>query len=232
MKTVKLASTGLPRHAADRGEQARARRSATSELEEKVMELARKSGIGAQFGGKYFALDARVIRLPRHGASLPGRDRRLLLGRSQHQGPDRPRRALARGARAQPRPVHSRPQYRDGLDAEHGVPIDLNRPMKEILAELTKYPVSTPLKLTGTIVVAPRHRPRQDQGTARPRRGNARVPEGPSGLLRRPGQDPRGHALRLVRPDHGRPHGQLRRPLPVARRLDGHDRQGEPLDRP
>ena len=70
MKTVKLASAGyldkLPTQGNKLGQAFR-----DPELEEKVMELARKSGIGAQFGGKYFALDARVIRLPRHGASCP-----------------------------------------------------------------------------------------------------------------------------------------------------------------
>ena len=107
MKTVKLASTGyldrLPTEGNRLGQAFR-----DPELEAKVMEIARKSGIGAQFGGKYFALDARVIRLPRHGASCPVGHRRLLLGRPQHQGEDRPRGHLARGAGTRSRHDSSR----------------------------------------------------------------------------------------------------------------------------
>ena len=102
---------------------------------------------------------------------------------------------------------------------EHGVKIDLNQPMKEILAELSKHPVSTPLLLTGTIVVGARHRARQVQGAPRRRQAASRVPEEPPDLLRRPGQDPGRQALRLLRPDHRRPDGLLRRPAPGQRRL-------------
>jgi fumarate hydratase class I len=151
MKTVKLASTGYLDTLPDEGNRL-GQAFRDHQLEAKVMELARKSGIGAQFGGKYFALDARVIRLPRHGASCPigigvscSADRNI-KARIDRQGiwleelERDPARFIA-------------PQYRAGLDVEHGVRIDLNRPMNEILAELSKYPISTPLKLTGTIVV-------------------------------------------------------------------------------
>jgi fumarate hydratase, class I len=152
LKTVKLASTGyldtLPTEGNRLGQAFRD--PATEEL---VMELARKSGIGAQFGGKYFALDARVVRLPRHGASCPvalgvscSADRNL-KARIDRDGlwleelERDPARFLPATARA-------------GMSATHGVPVDLNRPMAEVLADLTKFPVATPLKLNGTIVVA------------------------------------------------------------------------------
>jgi fumarate hydratase class I len=152
MKAVKLASAGyydkLPTEGNRLGRAFR-----DPGLEEKVMELARHSGIGAQFGGKYFALDARVIRLPRHGASCPvgigvscSADRNV-KARIDRDGlwleelERNPARFLPGAARA-------------GLDASQGVSVDLDRPMAEVLAELSKYPVSTPLKLTGTIVVA------------------------------------------------------------------------------
>lgn len=152
MKTVKLASAGyldqLPTEGNKLGQAFR-----DLELEKKVMEIARKSGIGAQFGGKYFALDARVIRLPRHGASCPvglgvscSADRNI-KGRIDRDGVWLE--VLERNP-GQYVPA----QFRAGMGAEHGVEVDLNRPMSEVLAELSKYPVSTPLKLTGTIVVA------------------------------------------------------------------------------
>jgi fumarate hydratase class I len=152
MKTVKLASAGyldtLPSEGNKLGQAFRDRG-----LEEKVMELARKSGIGAQFGGKYFALDARVIRLPRHGASCPvGIGVSCSADRNIKARIDRNGIWLEALERDPARFIPA--QYRSGLGAEHGVKIDLDRPMKEILAELTRYPTSTPLKLTGTIVVA------------------------------------------------------------------------------
>ena len=216
MKTVKLASTGyldkLPTQGNKLGQAFR-----DLELEEKVMELARKSGIGAQFGGKYFALDARVIRLPRHGASCPVGNRRLVLGRPQHQGADRPRRDLARRAGARPGPVHPGavplgpgPQARRCRSTSTG---RWRRSSPSSRSTRSR----TPLRLTGTIIVARDIAHAQDQGAARPRRGDARLfqatirsttPVPP----RRPTECPR-----LVRPHHRRPDGQLRRPVPVRR---------------
>lgn len=152
MKTVKLASAGYLDHLPTSGNRLGQafRDTATEEL---VMEIARKSGIGAQFGGKYFALDARVIRLPRHGASCP-------VGIGVSCSADRNVKAKINRdgvwlEELDRNPVRFIPgEYRDGLSAEHGVQVDLNRPMPEILAELTKYRVSTPLLLTGTIIVA------------------------------------------------------------------------------
>ena len=152
MKTVKLASTGyldkLPTQGSKLGQAFR-----DLELEETVMDLARKSGIGAQFGGKYFALDARVIRLPRHGASCPvGIGVSCSADRNIKARIDRDGIWLEELERDPARFIPA--QYRSGLGHKHGVDIDLNRPMNQILAELSKYAISTPLKLTGTIVVA------------------------------------------------------------------------------
>lgn len=152
MKTVKLASTGYLDHLPTKGNKL-GQAFRDPELEEKVMELARKSGIGAQFGGKYFALDARVVRLPRHGASCPvGIGVSCSADRNLKAKIDRDGLWIEELERNPARFIP--PQHRAGLGVDHGVSIDLNRPMVEILGELSKYPVATPLKLTGTIVVA------------------------------------------------------------------------------
>ena len=152
LKTVKLASAGyldtLPTEGNRLGRAFR-----DPGAEEMVMELARRSGIGAQFGGKYFALDARVIRLPRHGASCPvGIGVSCSADRNVKARIDRDGLWLEALERDPARFIPAR--YRAGMPADHGVAVDLNRPMAEVCAELSRYPVSTPLKLTGTIVVA------------------------------------------------------------------------------
>lgn len=149
LKTVKLASTkyldGLPTTGNEHGRAFR-----DLELEQKLLEAAQKLGIGAQFGGKYFAHDVRVIRLPRHGASCP-------VGMGVSCSADRNIKAKITKEGLFVEEMDRNPgrlipeQYRGKHG--HGVRIDLNRPMKEILAELSKYPVATPLLLTGTIVV-------------------------------------------------------------------------------
>jgi fumarate hydratase class I len=151
MKTVKLASAGYLDRLPTSGNPA-GRAFRDPELEARALELARRTGIGAQFGGKYFALDVRVIRLPRHGASCP-------VGVGVSCSADR--NALARIDRdgiwleeLEHDPQRFIPeQYRAGTH-RHGVAVDLNRPMREIRAELSKHPVSTPLLLNGPIVVA------------------------------------------------------------------------------
>jgi fumarate hydratase class I len=194
MKTVKLTSAGslddLPTSGNKLGQAFR-----DLELEDKVMELARKSGIGAQFGGKYFALDARVVRLPRHGASCPvGIGVSCSADRNIKARIDRDGIWLEELEREPARFIPAR--YRSGLAAGHGVKVDLNRPMKQILAELTRYPIETPLKLSGTIIVArdiahARIKERLDRGEGMPDylknhpvyyAGPAKTPEGmPSG---------------------------------------------------
>ncbi len=151
LKTVKLASTkyydGLPTQGAGDGVAFR-----DVELEAKLQQAANKLGIGAQFGGKYFAHDVRVVRLPRHGASLP-------VGVGVSCSADRNIKAKINREGIWLEELDHNPgrlipaPYRTGKH-EHGVKVDLHRPMKEILAELTKHPVSTPLLLTGTLVVA------------------------------------------------------------------------------
>ncbi|MGO9614287.1 MAG: fumarate hydratase [Dissulfurispiraceae bacterium] len=149
LKTVKLASTkyydSLPTKGNELGQAFR-----DLELEKKLLEAAQKLGIGAQFGGKYFAHDVRVIRLPRHGASCP-------VGMGVSCSADRNIKAKINKDGIWLEELDRNPgrlipeTYRSKHD--HGEKINLNRPMKEILAELTKYPVSTSLMLTGTIVV-------------------------------------------------------------------------------
>lgn len=151
LKTVKLASTryldNLPTTGNPRGRAFR-----DLELEQQLLEAARKCGIGAQFGGKYFALDVRVIRLPRHGASLP-------IGIGVSCSADRQAKAkitrdgiFLEQLEFDPGkyiPASMR-QWKDNT----AVRIDLRRPMSEIRAELSKYPITTRLLLSGPIIVA------------------------------------------------------------------------------
>lgn len=154
LKIVKLASTkyldDLPTEGGLHGQAFR-----DLELEKKLLEAGHKLGIGAQFGGKYFAHDVRVIRLPRHGASCPvgmgvscSADRNV-KARIDKDGvwieqldhnPERllPKEDKKQEAKAEAEKVH----------------IDLNKPMTEVLADLSKHPTSTPLALTGTVIVA------------------------------------------------------------------------------
>jgi fumarate hydratase class I len=123
------------------------------ELEEQVLELTRQFGIGAQFGGRYFCHDVRVVRLPRHGASCP-----VAIAVSCSAD----RQAIAKITpsgvwleRLETDPARFLPDVTDAsLDAAGVVRVDLNRPMDEIRAELSKYPVKTRLSLTGPLVVA------------------------------------------------------------------------------
>lgn len=122
------------------------------ELERKVFELTQRLGIGAQFGGKYFCHDVRVIRLPRHGASCP-------VAVAVSCSADRQALAKITPAglfleRLETDPARFLPETTDEQLSDDVVRIDLNRPMPEILAELTKYPVKTRLSLTGPLVVA------------------------------------------------------------------------------
>ncbi len=151
LKTVKLASAraldGLPRTGNGQGQAFR-----DVELEAQLLEAAHRTGIGAQFGGKYFALDVRVVRLPRHGASCP-------IGMGVSCSADRNILAKIdrRGVwveKLEPSPGRFIPERYRGAAYKPKVTIDLNRPMKEILGELTKHPVATAVLLTGPIVVA------------------------------------------------------------------------------
>jgi fumarate hydratase, class I len=151
LKTVKLASTGYLDHLPTTGN-AHGRAFRDTEMEGKMLEAAYKSGYGAQFGGKYFALDVRVIRLPRHGASCP-------VGMAVSCSADRNIKAKINRdgiwlEELEREPGRLIPEEFRGKIAGNVVKVDLNRPMKEILAQLTKYPVTTQLSLTGAMVVA------------------------------------------------------------------------------
>ena len=151
LKTVKLATTGYLDHLPTSGnEQARAFRDV--ELESRMLKQAFKSGYGAQFGGKYFALDVRIIRLPRHGASCP-------VGMGVSCSADRNVKAKINKdgiwlEQLEREPGRLIPEEYRGKIASNVVKVDLNQPMREILAQLTKHPVTTQLSLTGTMIVA------------------------------------------------------------------------------
>ncbi|MFH1262953.1 MAG: fumarate hydratase [Pseudomonadota bacterium] len=151
LKTVKLATTGfydhLPTSGDDFGHAFR-----DPELEAKLLTAAQKSGIGAQFGGKYFVLDVRVIRLPRHGASCPiGMAVSCVADRNVKGKIDRDGIWLEELERNPGRLIPEKLRGRQGHTA---VKIDLARPMDEIRAELTRHPIRTLLSLTGTLIVA------------------------------------------------------------------------------
>lgn len=195
LKTVKLASAKyydtIPTNGSDLGRAFR-----DVELEKKLLEDARNIGLGAQFGGKAYAHDIRVIRLPRHGASCP-------VGMGVSCSADRNIKGKINRDGIWLETLDSNParlipdELRGGVAAAlGGVKIDLDRPMKEVCAELSKYPVSTFLLLKGTIIVArdiahARLKERIDSGEGLPQymkdhpvyyAGPAKTPEGmPSG---------------------------------------------------
>ena len=150
LKTVKLASTKyldtLPTSGNEHGQAFR-----DLELEAQFLQIAREIGIGAQFGGKYFALDVRVVRLPRHGASCP-------VGIGVSCSADRQAKAKITKDGIFLEKLETNPgrfippRYHDWKF--HGVAVDLDQGMDHVRAELAKYPVTTAVSLTGTIIVA------------------------------------------------------------------------------
>ncbi|MAE96362.1 MAG: fumarate hydratase [Deltaproteobacteria bacterium] len=151
LKTVKLASTKyldtLPTTGNEFGRAFR-----DTELEEQVLELARKTGIGAQFGGKYFCHDVRVIRLPRHGASCP-----VGIGVSCSADRQIKGKITSEGVfleQLETDPARFLPEVERGELPGEVVEIDLGLPMDEIRATLSRYPIKTRLSLTGPLVVA------------------------------------------------------------------------------
>ena len=150
MKTVKLASAryldALPTHGSADGNAFR-----DLEMEQEILKMTQSLGVGAQFGGKYFCHDVRVIRLPRHGASLPiglgvscSADRQV-LGKITKDG--------VYLEELEHNPAQYLPVVEQSLGGEV-VKIDLNQPMKEILATLSKHPIKTRVSMTGTMIVA------------------------------------------------------------------------------
>ena len=154
VKTAKLASTKYLDSLPTSGDAATGHGFRDIELEEKVLELTRTLGIGAQFGGKYFCHDVRVIRLPRHGASLP-----IAIAVSCSADRQAKAKITKEGIfieELERDPAHFLPDTTDQhLDENvEVVKIDLNKSMGEIRTELSKHPIKTRLSLTGTIVVA------------------------------------------------------------------------------
>jgi fumarate hydratase class I len=193
LKTVKLASTGYLDHLPTSGN-AHGRAFRDTEMENRMLAQAYKAGYGAQFGGKYFALDLRVVRLPRHGASCP-------VGMGVSCSADRNVKAKINKdgiwlEELEREPGRLIPEEYRGKVASNVVKVDLNRPMPEIIAQLTKHPVTTQLSLSGTMIVArdiahAKLKERLDKGEGLPQylkdhpiyyAGPAKTPEGlPSG---------------------------------------------------
>ena len=198
-----------------------------TELEQQVLELTRKTGIGAQFGGKYFCHDVRVIRLPRHGASCP-----VAIAVSCSAD----RQATAKITRdgvfleqLETDPAQYLPDTTADELADDVVRIDLSRPMTEIRAELSRYPIKTRLALSGPMVVArdiahAKIAELLDAGQPMPAylRDHAVYYAGPA-------KTPSRLRVRLVRADHGRPDGHLCGSVPGSGRVACHARQGQPI---
>ena len=149
--TVKLASTHYYDELPTTGDET-GRAFRDVELENQLLDEAHRIGLGAQFGGKYFAHDIRVVRLPRHGASCP-------VGLGVSCSADRNIKCKINKdgiwiEKMDDNPASLIPEAFRNAGEGGGVKIDLNRPMSEVCAELTKYPVSTRLSLSGTIIVA------------------------------------------------------------------------------
>jgi fumarate hydratase class I len=226
LKTAKYASAryldGLPTEGSEAGHAFR-----DLAMEEEIHKLTQATGVGAQFGGKYFCHDVRVIRLPRHGASLP-------IGLAVSCSADR--QAVGKitkdGIFLEQLEMHPEKYLPEITDEHLGgdvVEIDLTKPMSEILGELTKHPIKTRLSLTGTLIVArdaahAKLRERLEAGEPLPDyiknhpvyyAGPAKTPDGmPSGSFRA---------------DNGRPHGRLCRSVPGCRWFDGDAGKGQPL---
>ena len=152
VKTAKLASTKYLDSLPTSGDAATGHGFRDIELEKEVLELTRTLGIGAQFGGKYFCHDVRVVRLPRHGASLP-------IAIAVSCSADRQAKAKITKdgiflEELETEPAHFLPDTTDEHLDDNVVKIDLNQPMDAVRAELSKHPVKTRVSLTGTIVVA------------------------------------------------------------------------------
>ena len=152
VKTAKLASTKYLDSLPTSGDATTGHGFRDLELEKQVLELTRTLGIGAQFGGKYFCHDVRVVRLPRHGASLP-----IAIAVSCSADRQAKAKITKEGIfleQLEQDPAHFLPETTDEHLHDDVVAIDLNQSMEAIRAQLSKYPVKTRLSLTGTLVVA------------------------------------------------------------------------------
>ena len=152
VKTAKLASTKYLDSLPTTGDAKTGRGFRDIELEKDILKLTQSIGIGAQFGGKYFCHDVRVVRLPRHGASLP-------IAIAVSCSADRQVKAKITKdgifiEKLETEPAHFLPAEGENDLTEHEINIDLNQPMPAILASLSKHPAKTRVNLTGTLVVA------------------------------------------------------------------------------
>ena len=226
LKTAKLASAKyldtLPTQGNEYGQAFR-----DLEMEKQVLEMSHELGIGAQFGGKYFCHDVRVIRLPRHGASCPvgiavscSADRQI-LGKITREG--------IFLEELESDPAKYLPEVDEEALSGDVAKIDLNQPMDKVRETLSKYPVSTRLSLSGPMIVATRYCPRQTPGTHRQRRRTSAILQEPVRLLRGTRQNTRGIRLRLIWSHNRRAHGQLRGFIPIRRRQHDHARQRQSL---
>ena len=228
LKTVKLASTRwldtLPTSGSKAGHAIR-----DLEMEQKVLELSRTIGIGAQFGGKYFCHDVRVIRLPRHGASLPvgigvscSADRQILAKIT----PD--------GVfleQLETDPAKYLPETTDEHLGDDAVAVDLNRPMAEIRAAAFGVSGEDAADADRHDGGGARHRARQAEGAAGSRRGPAGVYQGPSGVLCGAGEDSGGlcHRVSFGPTTAGRMDSYVRG-VPGGGRVAGDAGEGQPLE--
>ena len=152
LKTAKLASTKYLDSLPTAGDPVTGHAFRDPEVEAEVLKITQKLGIGAQFGGKYFCHDVRVVRLPRHGASLP-----IAIAVSCSADRQAKAKITKEGIFIEDlerEPAHFLPETTDEHLNDHVVKIDLSKPMSEIRAELAKHPVKTRLSLNGTLVVA------------------------------------------------------------------------------
>jgi len=152
VKTAKLASTKYLDSLPHKGDAKTGHAFRDVELEEEVLKLTRTLGIGAQFGGKYFCHDVRVVRLPRHGASLP-----IAIAVSCSADRQAKGKITKDGVfleKLEREPAHFLPETTDEHLGGDAVSIDLNQPMAEVLKTLSQYPIKTRLSLNGTLIVA------------------------------------------------------------------------------
>ncbi len=224
MKTVKLASTkyldNLPTQGSEDGHAFR-----DLAMEQEILKLTQATGVGAQFGGKYFCHDVRVIRLPRHGASLP-------VGLGVSCSADR--QAVGKITRdgvfleeLEHNPAKYLPEVDTSTLGGEVVKIDLNRPMKEILATLAQVSDEDAALAVGADDRGARSRAREAARAAGERAGAAGLHQESSGVLRRAGEDAGGLRVRRVRADHGGAHGLVRGRVPGGGRLDGDGGEGQ-----
>ena len=224
MKTVKLASTkyldNLPTQGSEDGHAFR-----DVAMEREILKLTQATGVGAQFGGKYFCHDVRVIRLPRHGASLP-------IGLGVSCSADR--QALGKITRdgvyleeLEHNPAKYLPEVDTGALGGEVVQIDLNQPMTEILAQLTRYPIKTRLSLSGPMIVARdsahaklRERLESGQGLPDYIKNHPVYYAGPA-------KTPEGYASGAFGPTTAGRMDQFRRCIPGGGRLDGDGGEGQ-----